>query len=288
MGLLIKMKKTALLLLGLSAILWSKTWDSFTMLGNNDRYFFGNDSLEHLAADANRNGIYIYSVRYCYGGLKHDMDYGMTKTVHYNTFEKTPFDYVTNDSIWIPKETFGKGASDSLKFWNGNFTKEDFEYIDILQDALLEISFNSNYSKFLYIHDSTLIHFYVNLFIYQKYQSYNALCYCIYWGESFGSAIYCRYQDDESLNFSGGLSFERSLWKEIGYECDYDDYRCNDGSDSIYCYGSRINDNIIIHRNLHIDNSCPYKVNGTAATKRASNVIIQKKKQPKLQLKGNH
>ena len=34
------MKKVVLLLLCLSAIVWGKTWDSFTMLGVNDRYFF--------------------------------------------------------------------------------------------------------------------------------------------------------------------------------------------------------------------------------------------------------
>ena len=290
MGLLIKMKKTALLLLCLSVVLWSKTWDSFTMLGNEDRYFFGHDSLEHLAADANRNGIFIYSIRYCYGGLKHDMDYGMRKVVQFNAFEKTPFDYVTNDSIWIPKENFGKGTLDTLKFLNGSFAKDDFEYLDISQDSLLKMNTKNSYDDFLTVYDSTLkyLRVEVNLFVYQKHLAYKALCYRIYSWSSYGSALYCRYQDDESWNFGGGVFFERSLWNDTGYECDYDDYRCNDGSDSIYCYGSRINDNIIIHRNLHIDNSYPYKVNGTPATKGSSNIIIQKKKQPKLQLKGNH
>ena len=74
---------------------------------------------------------------------------------------------------------------------------------------------------------------------------------------------------------------------DLGYECDYDDYRCNDGSDSISCMGSRINENSMNYRNLRIDNSCPYKVNGTLASKNSSNIVIRNKKQPTLMLKGN-
>lgn len=291
MGLLIKMKKTALLLLGLSAILWSKTWDSFTMLGNNDRYFFGNDSLEHLAADANRNGIYIYSNRYCYGGLKHDLDYDMHVVKDTCAFEKTPFDYVTNDSIWIPKETFGKGALDTLKFLNGAFAKDDFEYLDISQESLLKMTTNNSYDDFLTVYDSTLKYFRVdvNLFVYQKYLAYKALCYRIYSWSSYGSALYCRYQDGESWNFGGGVFFDRSLWKDDGPYCD-DDYTdvCYDERNHPYYCHLGMKENSFIYRPFRKEYSCQYKVNGTAATKKASNVIIQKKKQPKLQLKGNH
>ena len=172
------MKKVSLLLLCLSAIVWGKTWDSFTMLGNNDYYVFGKDSLEHLTTDTNRNGIYIYSNRYCYGGLKHGMDYDMRVVNYTYAFEKTPFDCVTNDSIWIPKENFGKGALDTSKFLNGTFVKDDFEYLDIFPDTLFEIITNNNYKNFLNAYDSTLKYFnvLVSLFVYKKDSAYKALC----------------------------------------------------------------------------------------------------------------
>ena len=217
------------------------------------------------------------------------MDYDMRVVNYTYAFEKTPLDCVTNDSIWIPKENFGNGALDTSKFLNGNFAKEDFEYFDISQDTLFKMNTDNNYKKFLYAYDSTLKYFniLVNLFVYQKYLAYKTLCYRFFFLESNISAIYCRYQDDENWNFGGGVFFDRSLWTGIGYDCDYDDYRCNDGSDSISCTGSRINENSMNHRNLRIDNYCPYKVNGTPASKNSSNIVIQNKKQPKLKLKGN-
>lgn len=141
--------------------------------------FFGKDSLEHLDANESQNGLYIYSYWRCYGGLKYDMDYDMRVVNYTYAFEKTPLDCVTNDSIWIPKENFGNGALDTSKFLNGNFAKEDFEYFDISQDTLFKMNTDNNYKKFLYAYDSTLKYFniLVNLFVYQKYLAYKALCY---------------------------------------------------------------------------------------------------------------
>ena len=143
------MNKIVLLLLCLSAILWGRTWDSFTMMGNNDYYVFGTDSLVHLETNDNLNGVYIYSYRICYGGLKHDLDYDMHFIDRVLAFKRTPFDYITKDSIWLPRKDFGERASDTAKFLNGDFSKDDFEYYDISKDTLLKIVTSASYNRFL-------------------------------------------------------------------------------------------------------------------------------------------
>lgn len=285
------MKKVSLLLLCLSAIVWGKTWDSFTLFGVNDRYFFGKDSLEHLEDNEIQNGLYIYSYWTCYGGLKHDLDYNMHIINYTYAFEKKTFDYATKDSIWVPRKDFGERGSDTAKFLNGNFTKEDFEYLDISPDTLFEMNTNNNYKEFLYAYDSTLkyFHVFVNLFVYQKDLAYKALCYRVFSWSSNVSSIYCRYQDDESWNFEGGVFFDRSSWnQDLGFYCD-DDYAdvCYDERDHPYYCHSGIKKNSLIYRPLRKDKSSPYKVNGIPASKNSSNIIIQNKKQPMLQLKGN-
>ena len=282
------MKKIALLLLCLSAIVWGRTWDSFTMMGNNDYYVFGPDSLVHLETSENLSGVYIYSYRNCYGGLKHDLDYGVYVIDRLLAFKSIPFDNVTKDSIWLPRKDFGERASDTAKFLNGDFSKDDFEYYDISKDTLLKIVTSASYNRFLDAFDSSLNHFWVNLFVYQKYNGYRGLCYRFFRLFSEGSAFYCRYQDDDSWNFEGGVHFEWALWNDEGLYCD-DDYVdvCYDERDHPYYCHLGIKRNSLIYRPLRKDKSSPYKVNGTPASKNSSNIVIRNKKQPTLMLKGN-
>ena len=179
-----------------------------------------------------------------------------------------------NDSIWVLMDFFDKDSINSeLKKGNplslDKFTKLEF---DSSREQYLVNSYRPYESEINAAYDSTNAIFYI---LYQMGDSVAAFCGIDKWSCFY--EIGCFYNKEGQLIFD---SIPNPLTMTRGWGC-------------ILCEEIEDDEEYLrpIDRAVYKLNSdvCPlYKVNGIPASKNSSNIVIQNKKHPKLQLKGNH
>ena len=242
------MKNVLLLLVFFLTYGQTKTWNSYTYLECDKRYAFGLDSL--IFADSAHAGPGLEFYLTCENSLWNDFPVydSLGRIVDWEYSKYTFKDYM------VFFEYIWEPNYDSL--WINSFYENNV--IDSTEIKQFKFVMDSKSNRAVVPADFSFLY---------KRKEYNAFCYVMPSKDDCVVMVSCEYQDD------GTFIFDKVP------QIHYDASKCRDNLNLI---------NMISLSKQERKTSDLYKVNGTSATKGSSNIIIQNKKQPKLQLKGNH
>lgn len=228
-------------------------------------------SISHVSKDS-IDGIYLH-VEHCWQAP------GCDSTEYLRLFIEKKMDSKLNDNLWVLTDHTNIDSL-NLELKKGNpltlekFTKLEFDsthdqYLLSASDRRGDIEIKWDETPEDSMEFLSHQHFYI-YFLYHKERSITALCGTILSGCYY--KIGCFYQNDGSFVFDS-LPDPSKMTRIEGCP--------NDIGSSLLPVNRAFDIRKCLDRKT-------YKVNGTPATKGSSNIIIQKNKQPKLQLKGNH
>jgi hypothetical protein len=227
-------------------------------------------SISHLSKDS-IDGIYLH-VEHCW------QNPGCDSTEYLRLFIEKRMDSELDDNLWVLTDhtnidslnlELKKGNPLTLeKFTNLEFDTAHVQYLLSASDRRGDIEIKWDNTPEDSIELFSPQHFFI-YFLYKKNRSITALC-----GTILSSCYYrigCFYQNDGSFVFDS-LPDPSKMTRIEGCP--------NDIGSSLRPLNHAFDKRNSLDRKT-------YKVNGSSATNGSSNIVIQNKKQPKLQLKGN-